>query len=237
MLARLAPIGILLALGACSPDAQPDNGNTSTGTLARESAPPTADRPASDQHPVIGTIRATLGGEERTWYVLAATVDGEQKPSAIWTIPDEGSDERMALIGGYDTEDVPFETFEGAPDQVQSNFGTGEYEGSLLNISFAFSPGESSASFGFPGADANVVYVSDVSLDALTGMYSLEEGELAVTTIDAQRDGARFAGSFSGTLTAMDQSRSIQVIDGRFEITDAAYMEVPEDQPNPEDQP
>ena len=75
----------------------------------------------------LGTIRGTLNGEERTWYVVEGSSQAKPYSSATWY---EIGGERIVAVGGYDTEAPPLDTFEF--DMATGAASFGDYQGSVL---------------------------------------------------------------------------------------------------------
>jgi len=176
----------------------------------------------------IGTISATLDGQPRTWYALVGTISGEEQASAYWFRFEDG--DLTGLVGGYDTPDVDFATFEFAPGQGQVSFGS--YDGSLLTITFPFELGQSSASMPISdAAEADVLYLekADFEVDMQTNYFYMSDGQLDLTQIEVREGGpCRFAGTFSGTLTRMDEATSMTMEDGTFDIDGCLFLDLEE---------
>lgn len=175
----------------------------------------------------IGTISATLDGEERTWYALVGTINGEKQASSFWyrSAVREGP---VAAIGGYDTPDVDFSTFEFSPGAGQVSFGS--YDGSLLTLTFPFTLEQTAASMPISdAAEAETIYLkkADFEAEMQTNYYYMSDGQLELTHIEVQEGGpCRFAGTFSGTLTRMDEATRMKVENGSFDIDGCLYMEL-----------
>lgn len=141
-------------------------------------------------------------------------------------------DERMAVLAGFDTPDVPLESFRMDPGTGQYSYGS--YRGSVLGITFDFEVDDFERTVRLPGsASAAVMYLPEVDGEAdLSAMYMLGEGRIDVELIEARRGAdSEFAGSFEGSLLSMDRSERIHVAEGRFEVTGALYWEPEESGP------
>ena len=158
----------------------------------------------------LGTIRATVEGEERTWHVLEATIDGKLEPGAFWKEMEDGS--RLVAIGGYDQADVPFETFERDPESgMVTSFG--EYDGGLFTVTFEIREGGGAPMSFAAGVNASVILVPGLDYGSA---LSLESGHVEIETVDW--GSGRFEGSFEGELESMDGSKTARVTDGTFEV-------------------
>lgn len=210
---RLLCLTVLLCV-SCSPQ----NPGKAASHGGRAHGPATATIAAAvAENRVIGTIRATFDGEERAWYVLEGTVNDERQSGAFWYAPD--SRQPRAMISGYDTPDVPFDTF-GRPEAP-----TGEYPGSVITLMIAFEPGQAPGSIPLPAdGDTAVLYMPSAAEGPL---FAFSDGRLEVTTLETPRPGTgSIAGTFSGTMTrSADGSEPIAVADGRFEIAELEYRE------------
>ncbi len=143
----------------------------------------------------------------------------------------------MAVLAGFDTPDVPLESFRMDPETGEYSYGS--YRGSMLGITFDFDAEDFERTARLPGsALAYVTYLPEVGtgeLEDLSGMYMLAEGRIDVDLIDARRGAdSEFAGSFEGTLVSMDRSERIRVADGRFEVKGAVYWESESEESEPE---
>ena len=178
--------------------------------------------PSAGSAETVGTFRAVLDGRERTWHAVAGTRDGEVESSAVWVPLSEG--ERMASLGGFDEPDVPVETFEF--DLGQGRISLGDYEGSLLALTFTFEADDFERTVR--GSEAPVLYFPEIPGGEIdyASVYMLTEGALDVVLIEMSEDGTgRFEGTFSGTLTSMGEGRSMKLTDGRFTVERALRRE------------
>lgn len=161
----------------------------------------------------IGTLRATVDGEQRTWYALQATVDGQREPSVMWM--DGGDGARSVVVGGYDRVDVPFDTFRRDPESgLVTSFG--DFEGGVLVLNFDVPAGaDAPLEFSPEGSDdPSVVLVPSVT--DYGAMFALESGSIRLETLDFER--GRFTGTFEAELATMDGSRTVRITDGTFEV-------------------
>lgn len=163
----------------------------------------------------LGTIRATVDGEERTWYVVQGSSRGRPYSSAMWF---ETEGERLITVGGYDTDSPPLDTFEF--DIASGEISFGDYRGSSMVLLVGVFEGSSTARIEIPSdRPFTVGYMPVVSDDMLTGTYMIATG--AIEVIEASFDGneASVRGAFRGTLEKMDGSGGVEVEDGRFEAS------------------
>jgi hypothetical protein len=213
MIQRLLCATVFLCATACDSGGQEAATTAEAGSGARPAA--TAARGGDAR--VVGTIHATIDGEARTWYVLEGEVNGVREASAFWYEPESGAP--RALIGGYDTEDVPFHTF-GRPGSP-----AGDYAGSGMTLVVAFPPRETTWTSPLHGDDdTGVLYMPSVVDGPL---FVMADGRLEVTSLEAPRPGTgSIAGTFSGTMQIPPGSdRTLTVTDGRFEVEELTFRE------------
>ncbi len=162
---------------------------------------------------VIGTIEATIDGEARTWYVVTGSVRGESYASAVWYQTPEG--ELVASLGGYDTADLPFDTFETDPAQGVS---TGDYRGSAVTV--VIMPGAAAAPYRAEISDAapGVTYAPDASVPGIDGVYLGQSGGLDVRRLEIAGDRLDVEGTFWGTLQTFSGDGAVEVAEGRFSV-------------------
>ncbi|HET9581372.1 MAG TPA: hypothetical protein VFP76_00965 [Gemmatimonadota bacterium] len=169
---------------------------------------------------VIGTIRASIDGSERTWFVLEARGRGGPESSAFWYEPEPGAS--RAMITGYDSPDVTFQDL-GAADRP-----LGDYDGSGITLVIDFRPEEGPKTVRFPvDQQTNVLYMPVMAGGEGSALFQFVEGELDVTSLHAPRSGAGTSrGTFSGTMRDLFGSdRSLVVTGGRFEVEELSYRE------------
>lgn len=184
---------------------------------------------------VLGTFSGTVEGEEMSWYALLGEIEGQRRPSAFWTVLGE---KRLASLSGYDSKEVPFETFSAEPSAGAASFG--DYRGSILSVAFPFTASDTELTFQFPpdGAPSSAAMVAYIpgreSKDEDVGavferMYRLTEGRLTVSRVEVDGTGpASFEGSFSGTFQKMTGPGSVTIEDGHFEIRRAPLFDLAE---------
>lgn len=213
MIERLLCLAVLLSATACSAEAQQEGAG---GDVERVAAAASAEVTEGGAR-VIGTIAATIEGEERTWYVLEAEMNGKRQAAAFWYEPEPGAP--RAMIAGYDTPDVPLHTF-GAPGSP-----TGDYAGSVITLIVAFQPGETSRSVPLPADDDTSVLYMPSAVDG--PLFGIADGSLEVTSLEARRSGeGRIAGTFEGTMGMPPRfEQSFPLTGGRFEVEALRYRE------------
>jgi hypothetical protein len=195
------------------------SGRTTPPAASRSSGESSSDvaiaNPAGDNR-VLGTIQATFDGQQRTWYVLEGTVDGELQPGAYWY--ESGGRDARALIYGYDTPDVPFDTF-------RPEAPTGDYRGSAITLMIELALVEWPGSVQLPGDYGAIFYSPVVAEESL---FSISDGRLEVTTLETPRRGTgKIEGTFSGTMTRSPELvEPFPVTQGHFEIEEFEYREV-----------
>jgi len=189
---------LLLSLTACGPsgeDAVPADASTQ------------AEAASASGFQQTGTITARLDGDQHTWTTYAAP--GDDAGTARWTMQlsvpwtDGGAETAEAGLLGY---------------------ADGFNQGGHFEINFTFEPPQADARYdlGGPASAASIHYRPDGYRGA---SYSMTDGTLQVTAIDARKDGpSQFAGTFSGTLAAEDDSgQTLTVTDGSFDIQQAGF--------------
>lgn len=220
------PSANMSASEATNATAAADNASTdeSADEAESESNAEQSSAPASGAVQQVGTIEAMLDGEPQTWYAVAGEIEGSEQATALWTVLDG---EPQALIGGFDTTEVPFDTFRRESGMLRF----GDFTASQLLILFSFDMDDTSLTvdLDLTDADASLTYAPNASLaqDApFANAYIASDGTLSVTRIEAREDDpARFEGTFSGTLQRMDEAgEAIEITDGRFVIDEAMFF-------------
>ena len=193
--------------GGCGGPA--DASSTSTGAAAGTRS----ILEAAGSADVLGTIEATLDGEARTWYVVTGSVRGEPYASAVWFETAEG--ELIASLGGYDTADVPFDTFETDPAQGVS---VGDYRGSAVTV--LLMPGGGPAPYGAAITEdaPGITYAPDATVQGIAGVYFGRSGSIDVTKLEIVDDRLHVEGTFEGALRMLGGEGGVEVTEGRFSV-------------------
>lgn len=210
--ASLSKCLLWVAAAACGSDAA----DTPHGAEASAADRPAAESPRSSPSgdiEVLGTIRATVDGAARTWYVVDGQAKRGRYASAVWHAPEE--DERMLNVGAYDTERPPLHTF----DVEADDRSFGEYEGSTIGIIFSVpnGAGSLSADLADPGAEAALLYMPVATFE-MSGVYFADEGSLEVSELSFEDGKARLTGRFEGLLLTPEGAGPIRIEDGRLEV-------------------
>ena len=178
---------------------------------------PAADRTVGAQPAggdgALGTIRATVDGEQRTWYVVQGSSRGRPYASAIWF---EDGDVRLVSVGGYDTDSPPLDTFEF--DTASGEVSFGDYQGSGMQILVSVSEGSSTVRVEIP-SEPGLFWVGYIPVASFDVIYGMTTGSIEVTEASFDGSQASVRGTFSGTLEKSDGSGSIQVENGSFEAS------------------
>lgn len=170
----------------------------------------------------MGTIRAAVDGEQRTWHALEAMIEGKRETSVLWMEEEEEDGTRTVIVGGYDRPDVPFDTFERDPESGMVT-SYGDFEGGILVLNFDVPPG-ASAPLSFSaseGDEPSIVLMPSVTEPGV--MFSLEGGSIHVETLDFDR--GRFTGTFEAEMRTMDGSGTVEITDGTFEVEGGRSLE------------
>lgn len=168
----------------------------------------------------IGTIEATLGGEEKTWYVVTDDVN-EAANGAIWMIlPGGDGATATAALGGFESTEVVFSR---DPDTGHPGVAG---EGSQLVISFEFPLNARNAEINLPAAGPNS---SSLILLPRTGDYSrmhgMDRGTISVSRIEANKAGSSiFEGTFSGRVVDRTGEEIGEISNGRFKVDGARFF-------------
>ncbi|MBT8402756.1 MAG: hypothetical protein KJP18_02790 [Gemmatimonadetes bacterium] len=213
---RFAPCVLVFSLTACggAADAAPEGRASSSDPMSAD-APAAVDRtPAvSTGADVLGTIEATIDGEARTWYVVTGSVRGEPYASAVWYETPEG--ELIASIGGYDTADLPFDTFETDPSRGVS---TGDYDGSAVTIVIMPGAGAGPYQAVISEEAPGLTYAPDAGASGIDGVFFGRSGSLEVTRLGVVGDRLDVEGTFEGTVRMFSGQGAIEVAEGRFSV-------------------
>lgn len=173
--------------------------------------------PAVAETRIIGTITAKLDGEPVTWHAIYH----EDIANHSGVLHQFGADEGRvsANLGGYESADMTF-----GKDANGNPTITGG--GSMMAINFEFSPKDESLSYRLSvdrDDPATVMYIP-VAGDYST-LLSLIDGQLKVDKISIADKTTSFSGTFSGHFVKPDGSEeTVSVTDGRFEISEARYL-------------
>lgn len=215
--ATLLPLSLL---GSGSPQ-PPTSGDRGPGRSVTS-----VDRTATLGHDdVLGTIEATIDGEEVTFYIVSGSLRGEPYASAAWYIPREENGEVLAAIGGFDTPNPPFDTFEQGADGSPASFG--DYDGPVLSLVLYLGNEPAPFKRELPSQDdgTGLVYMSRAEFGDMSVMYMAASGVVDVTEVELKGRRLRAVGTFSGTFRNMADGSSVEVENGRFEVRDVPPLD------------
>ena len=191
-------VALLLCAGLAACGASDDPSDTSSESTVQSTA--------AGGFAETGTIAATLDGQRHTWTTYRPP--GDRPGTARWT---------MRLSVGWTGTD----TEKGSAGLL--GYSGGFNQGEQFEINFPFELGQAQATFDL-SRDAASVHYRPSGYRGPT--YSMTDGVLDVTRIDARKDGAsRFEGTFRGTLTAQKKGTTLAVTDGVFTIEEAGFEE------------
>ncbi len=162
---------------------------------------------AADE-PTLGTIHATVGGEARTWYVLAG---GKVSGAGITKL---APGLLSVVIVGFESKEVKLSR--DATSGELAVAGTG----SQITISFRYRQGAGRVSHRLPADDKQSAAIMLIpSVKDVTVLHDMAEGRLTASSIE-QGDSARlgFRGTFSGTLENDAGETMATVTDGAFRV-------------------
>jgi hypothetical protein len=162
---------------------------------------------------VLGTIRATVDGAARTWYVVSGVSGGRPYASGAWQ--EIVSGRRRIILGGYDTATPPLDSFEWNANGMPRSYGT--FKGSTMGLMFevAASPGPFRATI--PDSQASVIYASPAKLDSMDTTFMSRQGVIDVTAVSLTGGLVSVTGTFSGTLARMTGEGTTAITGGTFE--------------------
>jgi len=174
---------------------------------SRASSESTVQSTASSGFTETGTITATLNGSTRTWTTYRAP-GGGTPGTARWT---------MRLSVGWTGSG----TETGSAGLL--GYSDGFNQGEQFEINFPFEVGQEQVTFDLSGDAADVHYRPSGYRGP---QYSMTDGVLEITRIDARKDGpSQFEGTFRGTLTAQKGNATLPVTDGSFAIGKGGFEE------------
>lgn len=165
----------------------------------------------------IGTLTATVDGQERTWYIPGDET-GDGGSGAIWMEVEVGT--ATVVLGGFESRAVSFGR---NPDTGVPTVGG---EGSQISLSFQFPRGSQRLETRLPAkGDEEVSLLLLPTVGDYRVMHSMEEGSLTVTTLEANRQGpSTFSGRFEGVLRDRDGDVVHRLEDGRFAVEEASFF-------------
>lgn len=190
---------------------------------AREAPATTNEAPATESRTprsggearVLGTIRATVDGEPRTWYVVDGRTAGRRYASAMWMPVSD--DQRMLAVGGFDSRRPPLHTFEN--DIAAGRVSFGDYDGSVMSliVSVPNDAGSLRVDLPEPGSATTLIFMPVATTDP-AGTYMASSGSLELDRVSFQNGTARLEGRFEGLFQTRDGAGPIRIEEGRFEV-------------------
>jgi hypothetical protein len=171
------------------------------------------------ENTVIGTVEATIDGQENSWYVLQP--EGDMWPTAVWLAM--GPERGVASINAYRSEDIPL-----VRDKM-IGFSLPENAAPVLIIAFDFPVGASQGAYTLPSEStfsaADVIWQTDF-MDSDTAYFMNQgSGTIQASRINANMDSdSSFSGTFSGTLKRINSEDSVTITNGRFEIDGVRFF-------------
>lgn len=211
---------MLLVCAVAAPPAACGDRQTEEASAAvvRTASDPAGSTPAA-QEGVLGTLRVSLDGQERTWYIVRGEGGTGPYSSGMWM---EGSDDGVIVsLSGLDSDSPPIHTFEADFDAGEMSLG--EYRGSSFSLTVPVKAEEGARRFTLPADDnsgASIVYTSDAAaiVDGIdmTNLFTLVEGEIQIAAVERIGGSISIRGTFSGTLESMEGGRRIAAAEGRF---------------------
>jgi hypothetical protein len=147
------------------------------------------------ENTVIGTVEATIDGQENSWYVLQP--EGDMWPTAVWLAM--GPERGVASINAYGSEDIPL-----VRDKM-IGFSLPENAAPVLIIAFDFPVGAAQGAYTLP---------SESTFSAADAIWQS----------DFMDSDSSFSGTFSGTLKRINSEDSVTITNGRFEIDGVRFF-------------
>jgi hypothetical protein len=165
---------------------------------------------------VLGTLRATIDGTARTWYVVSGQSQGRPYASGVWLEIEPGR--RIIAIGAFDTATPPLDSFAWSAQGMPTSYG--DYTGStlLLNLSVGADTRRFTLIYP-PETNPVVMYSQKATLASLDTTFAIESGTVIVTAVSIADGLASAKGMFGGTLSLPTGEGTVDVIDGTFEVS------------------
>lgn len=164
----------------------------------------------------LGTIRATVDGEARTWYVVAGEAADGPYASGTWMEWSEGV--YMLTLGGLDSEDAPIGTFHRGGESGAMSMG--DYGGGALTVTAQLGSSDAPATFTVPDDEqlAGAVFAPVVDMEDMTNALLMVSGTVQVTELETSGTTLDARGTFSGTFERMEGGDAVVFTDGSFEV-------------------
>lgn len=169
----------------------------------------------------IGTLTATLDGQERTWYIPGDET-GDGGSGAMWMEVEAGT--ATVVLGGFESRAVRFGR------DPETDIPSVEGEGSQISLSFQFPQGTQRLDTRLPAeGDEEVSLLLLPTVGDYRVMHGMDEGRLTVTTLETNRQGpSAFSGQFEGVLRDGDGEVVHRLKDGRFSVEGARFFALEE---------
>jgi hypothetical protein len=165
----------------------------------------------------LGTITATIGGRQLTWYVVSAAGGGARSTGGWLQLR---SGRRAIAIAGFDTEHPPLASFQWDSDGMLTGYG--DYHGSVLSVLVEVPAEPAPFSVSFPTSArtmSGVIYMLRASTSDPGAIHNLENGTLEVSEGRIDGDEARVEGTFAGTFQSLTGGDTVRITDGRFQAS------------------
>lgn len=165
-----------------------------------------------------GTLEASFDGEARSWYAVAGEAQDGPYASSVWA---DSPDGRMLVMGSFDEENPPIDTFSRGGGPAGGEMTLGDYTGSALTVAIDLRS-DPVGEYPLDGSSATqVIYALDASQMTAEGLYSMAYGILTVEDFELRDGTAAIRGTFSGRLEPLVEGGgdAIELANGRFDVT------------------
>lgn len=200
----------------------PDGPMASEAALATDRDTPESAEASSRTATTLGTIRANVDGEPRTWYVVAGEAADGPYASGTWL--EWSEDSYMLSLGGLDSEDPPIGTFHRGGEAGAMSMG--DYDGGGLTLTAQLDPSDAPATFTVPeDALAGAVFAPVLDMADMTNALVMVSGTVEVAEVEISGTTLRARGTFSGTFEPMGGGGAVVFTDGSFDVRDLPHAD------------